>query len=146
MRYLTLNEVLELYRRIMEQSGGSVGIHDLGALESALAQPRVTFGGEELYPAVIEKASALGFSIIKNHPFVDGNKRTGHAAMETFLVLNGYEIEATVDEQERIILQVAAGELGRDEFTDWLRSHVIEKKNGWNVHAPSDAIIAFEEN
>jgi death-on-curing protein len=114
----------------MEQSGGSVGIHDLGALESALAQPRVTFGGEELYPAVIEKASALGFSIIKNHPFVDGNKRTGHAAMETFLVLNGYEIEATVDEQERIILQVAAGELGRDEFTDWLRSHVVEKKNG----------------
>jgi death-on-curing protein len=130
VRYLTLNEVLELYRRIMEQSGGSVGIHDLGALESALAQPRVTFGGEELYPAVIEKASALGFSIIKNHPFVDGNKRTGHAAMETFLVLNGYEIEATVDEQERIILQVAAGELGRDEFTDWLRSHVVEKKNG----------------
>jgi death-on-curing protein len=127
MRYLTLNEVLELYRRIMEQSGGSVGIHDLGALESALAQPRVTFGGEELYPAVIEKASALGFSIIKNHPFVDGNKRTGHAAMETFLVLNGYEIEATVDEQERIILQVAAGELGRDEFTDWLRSHVVER-------------------
>lgn len=127
MRYLTLNEVLELYRRIMEQSGGSVGIHDLGALESALAQPRVTFGGEELYPAVIEKASALGFSIIKNHPFVDGNKRTGHAAMETFLVLNGYEIEATVDEQERIILQVAAGELRRDEFTDWLRSHVVEK-------------------
>jgi death-on-curing protein len=130
VRYLTLSEVLELYRRIMEQSGGSVGIHDLGALESALAQPRVTFGGEELYPAVIEKASALGFSIIKNHPFVDGNKRTGHAAMETFLVLNGYEIEATVDEQERIILQVAAGELGRDEFTDWLRSHVVEKKNG----------------
>lgn len=127
MRYLTLNEVLELYRRIMEQSGGSVGIHDLGALESALAQPRVTFGGEELYPTVIEKASALGFSIIKNHPFVDGNKRTGHAAMETFLVLNGYEIEATVDEQERIILQVVAGELGRNEFTDWLRSHVVEK-------------------
>lgn len=127
MRYLTLNEVLELYRRIMEQSGGSVGIHDLGALESALAQPRVMFGGEELYLTVFEKASALGFSIIKNHPFVDGNKRTGHAAMETFLVLNGYEIEATVDEQERIILQVAAGELGRDEFTAWLRSHVVEK-------------------
>jgi len=129
MRYLTLNEVLELYRRVMEQSGGSVGIHDLGALESALAQPRMTFGGEELYPTIVEKASALGFSIIKNHPFVDGNKRTGHAAMETFLVLNGYEIEADVDEQERIILQVVAGELGRNEFTDWLRSHVIEKKS-----------------
>ncbi len=127
MRYPTLNEVLELYRRIMEQSGGSIGIHNLGALESALAQPRMTFGGEELYPTIVEKASALGFSIIKNHPFVDGNKRTGHAAMETFLVLNGYEIEASVDEQERIILQVASGELERDEFTAWLRGHIAKK-------------------
>ena len=129
MRYLTLNEALELYRRIMEQSGGSVGVNDLGALESALAQPRMTFGGEELYPTIAEKASALGFSIIKNHPFVDGNKRTGHAAMETFLVLNGYEIRADVNEQERILLQVAAGELGRDEFTEWLRSRIVEKKD-----------------
>lgn len=129
MRYLTLNEVLELYHRIVEQSGGSVGIHNLDALESALAQPRLTFGGEELYATLVEKAAALGFSLIKNHPFVDGNKRTGHAAMETFLVLNGYEIDASVDEQERVILQVASGELGREEFTDWLRHHVVEIKN-----------------
>jgi death-on-curing protein len=126
MRYLTLNDVLELYRQVMEQAGGTVGIRDLGALESALAQPRVTFG-EELYPTIAEKAAALGFCLIRNHPFVDGNKRTGHAAMETFLVLNGYEIEATVDEQETIILQVASGELGRDEFTDWLRGHLVKK-------------------
>ena len=85
MRYLTLNEVLELYHRIIGQSGGSIDIHDLGALDSALAQPRMTFGGKELYPTIIEKASALGFSLIKNHPFVDGNRRTGHAVMETFL-------------------------------------------------------------
>jgi death-on-curing protein len=98
MRYLTLGEVLELYHRIIRQSGGSQGIRDLGALESALAQPRMTFGNQELYPTVVEKASALGFSLIKNHPFVDGNKRTGHAAMETFLVLNGFEIDASVDE------------------------------------------------
>lgn len=126
MRYLSLNQVLELYRRIMEQSGGSVGIRDFGALESALTQPRMTFAGEELYPTVVEKASALGFSIIKNHPFVDGNKRTGHAAMETFLILNGYEIKAVVDEQEYAILQVASGQLGRVEFTKWLRDHVME--------------------
>jgi death-on-curing protein len=98
MRYLTLGEVLELYHRIIRQSGGSQGIRDLGALESALAQPRMTFGNQELYPTVVEKASALGFSLIKNPPFVDGNKRTGHAAMETFLVLNGFEIDASVDE------------------------------------------------
>lgn len=127
MRYLTLGEVLELYHRIIRQSGGSQGIRDLGALESALAQPRMTFGNQELYPTVVEKASALGFSLIKNHPFVDGNKRTGHAAMETFLVLNGFEIDASADEQEQIILQVASGELERDEFTAWLSGHVVRK-------------------
>lgn len=127
MRYLTLGEVLELYHRIIRQSGGSQGIRDLGALESALAQPRMTFGNQELYPTVVEKASALGFSLIKNHPFVDGNKRTGHAAMETFLVLNGFELDASVDEQEQIILQVASGELESDEFTAWLSGHVVRK-------------------
>jgi death-on-curing protein len=60
---------------------------------------------------------------------VDGNKRTGHAAMETFLVLNGFELAASVDEQEKVILQVASGELGQDEFTDWLRAHLVELKN-----------------
>jgi death-on-curing protein len=127
MRYLTLSEVLDLYRQVIEQSGGSLGIRSLDALESALAQPRMTFGGEELYPTIVEKASALGFSLIMNHPFVDGNKRTGHAAMETFLVLNGFEIRAPVDEQERVLLQLAAGELPRDKFTEWLRTHIAAK-------------------
>lgn len=127
MRYLTLSEVLELYHLVMEQSGGAAGVRDLNALESALAQPRMTFGGQELYPTIVEKASALGFSLIRNHPFVDGNKRLGHAAMETFLVLNDYEIEASVDEQEQVILQVASGEMGREAFTDWLRAHIVPK-------------------
>ena len=129
MRYLTLNEVLELHLHLIERYGGSAGIHDLGALESALAQPRMTFGGEELYPTIVEKAAALGFVLIKNHPFVDGNKRTGHAAMELFLVLNGFEIDASVDEQEKVILQVASGESKREAFTDWLRAYIVEKKN-----------------
>jgi death-on-curing protein len=118
MRYLTLNELLQLHRHLVEQSGGSVGIHSVGALESALAHPRMTFGGEDLYPTIVEKAAALGFSLIRNHPFVDGNKRTGHAAMEVFLILNGYEIDASVDEQEQVILQLAAGELKRKAFTE----------------------------
>jgi death-on-curing protein len=129
MRYLSLNELLELHRRVMEQSGGIAGIHNLDAIESALAQPQMTFGGEELYPTIVEKASAFGFSLIQNHPFIDGNKRTGHAAMETFLVLNGFEIDASVDEQERVILQVASGELKRETFTEWVRSKIIELKS-----------------
>lgn len=124
MRYLSLNEALEIYRKIIRQSGGSFGIRDLHALESSLAQPRATFGGDDLYPTVTEKASALGFSLIQNHPFVDGNKRIGHAALETFLVINGCEIDASVDEQEQIILLVASGLMKRDEFTTWLRNHV----------------------
>jgi len=124
MRYLTLIEVLELHRRISEQSGGASGIRDIGLLESAIAQPRMTFGGEELYPSLCEKSAALGFSILMNHPFVDGNKRTGHAAAETFLILNGMEINASVDEQERIVLAIASGELGREAFVEWLQQHI----------------------
>lgn len=125
MIYLSLEHVLELHRRIIQQSGGSMGVRDVGALESALAQPQMTFGGEELYPTLVEKASALGFSLVMNHPFVDGNKRVGHAATEIFLVLNGSEIRASVDEQEKIILRLAAGEFKREELTEWARWHVI---------------------
>jgi len=127
VRYLTLNEVLEVHRQVIAQSGGAEGRMHLPALESALAQPQMTFGGEDLYPTLVDKAAALGYALIKNHPFLDGNKRTGHAAMEVFLVLNGYEIRADVEEQEHVILQVAASEIDRKEFTTWLRTHVVAK-------------------
>jgi death on curing protein len=124
MRYLSLMEVLELHRQIIERSGGASDIRDLGLLKSAIAQPLMTFGGEDLYPPVIEKAVAIGFSIIMNHPFVDGNKRTGHAAMEVFLILNGMEISASVDEQENIVLAVASGEMKREAFVEWLQQRI----------------------
>lgn len=99
MHYLNVDMVLELHDGVLARFGGSAGVRDFGGLESALGQPRMTFGDIELYPTVAEKAAALGFSIIQNHPFVDGNKRTGHAAMELFLILNGFEIAKSVDEQ-----------------------------------------------
>ncbi len=86
----------------------------------------MTFAGADLYPTVVEKASALGFGLIQNHPFIDGNKRIGHAAMETFLVLNGFEIDASVDEQEELVFKIASGNLGRGELTKWLRTRVKE--------------------
>ena len=98
----------------------------LVGLESALAQPRMTFGGQELYPSLADKAAALGFSLVCNHPFIDGNKRVGHAAMETFLVLNGWELAAGVDEQEQVILRLAAGSLPREEFTAWVNANMRE--------------------
>jgi death-on-curing protein len=125
MRFLTLIEVLELHRKIIEQSGGAVGIRDLGLLESAIAQPRMTFGRAELYQSLPEKAAALGFSIIMNHPFVDGNKRTGHAVTETFLILNGLEINTSVDEQERVVLAIASGILTREAFAECVHRNII---------------------
>ena len=95
------------------------------ALKSAVNQPRLTFNQADLYPNIVAKAAALCFFLVMNHPFVDGNKRVGHAAMETFLILNGCEIEATVAEQEQIILDLAAGKLTREAFTNWLKDHVI---------------------
>ena len=126
MRSVTIAEILETYQRIMQQTGGLVAIRDFGALESALSQPYMTFGGNELYPSLAEKAAALGFSLIQNHPFADGNKRTGHAAMAMFLAINGYKIDASIDEQTEIVLSVASGKLNREGFTEWLSNHIQE--------------------
>lgn len=126
MRYLTLGEVVELHQRVLATSGGASGVRDLGRLESALAQPKATFDGADLHQTILDKAAALAFSLIANHPFVDGNKRVGHAAMEVFLVLNGYEIEASVDEQERLMLDIAADAGDRASLASWLKGNVIK--------------------
>ena len=128
MRFLTVEEVLRLHESVVAQSGGSPGLRDRAILESAVAQPSASFGGEELYPTLFAKAAALGFSLIQNHPFVDGNKRIGHAAMEVFLLLNGYEIDADVDEQERVILGVAASKSPREELLAWIEQNSQSKR------------------
>src|SRR3954471_8351855 len=128
MRYLPLGEVLLLHARVLEQSGGGRGLRDLGALQSALAQPTMTFGDRDLYPSVETKAAALAYSLVMNHPFVDGNKRIGHAAMEVFLVLNGFEIAASIDSAEGEILALAAGKLRREDFLGWVERHVVPLK------------------
>lgn len=124
MRYLTLEQVMDLHRLVIAQSGGSLGLRDLNALESAIAQPTITFDRVDLYPTMAAKAGALAHSLIQNHPFIDGNKRIGHAAMEVFLVLNGLEIDAAVDEQETMFMKVASGELSRAELADWVEEHL----------------------
>ena len=126
MRFIEPNAVYEMHRRAITESGGSAGIRDIGALESALAQPRMTFGGEDLYPTLIEKVAALGYSLIMNHPFVDGNKRVGYAAMETMLMLNGLEIQAAIDDAEQMTLNLAAGQSSREELIAWLQTHTTE--------------------
>ena len=124
MRYLSLGEIVDLHHALLEQTGGATGIRDLRMLESALAQPRATFGGTDLHPTLVQKAAALGFSLTLNHPFVDGNKRVAHAAMEVFLLLNGIDLNATIDDQERLMLDLADGRITREQLILWLENHV----------------------
>jgi death-on-curing protein len=124
MELLSLEEILILHQRALKEHGGSQGIRDQGLLESALNQPHQTFGGADLYSALEEKVAVLGHSIIKNHPFIDGNKRTGFLAMDAVLRQHGYYIEVEPDEGEFFILCVADGEASRDELVQWIRDHV----------------------
>lgn len=125
MIFLASEDVLALHRRAILRHGGAEGVRDKGAVESAVAQPQMAFGGVELYSDISEKAAALGYSLVRNHPFVDGNKRTGYVAMETFLVLNGHELTATIDDAEHTMLKLAAGELSREELVAWIRRNLV---------------------
>jgi len=130
MRLLTLGEVLALHRRILAETGGAPGVRDLNAIASAVAQQRVSAGGVDAYPSIIEKAAALAYSLVGNHSFIDGNKRIGHAAMEVLLLLNGTEIQASIDEQERLMLSLAAGQVSRAELVEWLKANTIPSRSG----------------
>jgi death-on-curing protein len=125
MIYLTLDQVLEIHAEAIRRHGGDPAIHDLGLVDSAVAQPQMTFGGVDLYPTLVEKAAALGFSLTTNHGFKDGNKRVGFAALDIFLRLNGYKVEAAVDDAEAESLGVADHKITRDAFTTWVRQHVV---------------------
>ncbi|MBI4489865.1 MAG: type II toxin-antitoxin system death-on-curing family toxin [Deltaproteobacteria bacterium] len=121
MRYLYPKQVLYLHQEITERSGGSSGVRDHGLLESAVYRPQASFGGEDLYPDLFSKAAALGHSIIKNHPFVDGNKRTGFEAMRLMLRLNGYDIQASLNAKFDFVLAIAEGNLKEQAIADWLK-------------------------
>jgi death-on-curing protein len=125
IRYLTEDEVLELHEEGILLYGGSPGVRSYELIDSALAQPQATFGGQDLFPTVIDKAAALGFSLIANHGFVDGNKRVGFAALDVFLRLNGYRIQADLNDAEAITLSVASGSMSREELTHWVLHHAV---------------------
>ena len=121
---LTKQQVILLHKDVIAQSGGSPEIRDEGLLESALNAPFQTFAEEELYPTVIEKATRLGYSLIKNHAFVDGNKRIGAHAMLVFLALNDIEVEYEDAEFIKLVLDVAAGEISAEQLLAWLQAHI----------------------
>jgi death-on-curing protein len=124
---ITIEQVLYIHEQVIAAFGGDPTIRDRARVEAAVAQPRMAFGGASLYPTLAKKAAALGFSLIKGHPFLDGNKRTGIMAVLAFLSRNGYGLRSAVDESEQIVLGVASGEVDRDQFADWIRRNMIQK-------------------
>lgn len=124
MKILTKDQIILLHAQLIKETGGSDGIRDEGLLDSAILNPFQSFDGKELYPSVLEKGARLGFELIKNHAFIDGNKRIGAHAMLVFLALNGYVFSYTQKELTEIILSVAAGEKDYDGLLLWLQSHL----------------------
>ena len=127
MKTLSKEQVLRLHNALLETFGGTAGVRDDGLLESALNAPFATFGGQYLYPSVQAKAAQLGFGLVCNHPFVDGNKRIGAHVMLVFLAINGIELDYTQEELIDIILQIASGRAKASGFAgmDSLSSGII---------------------
>jgi death on curing protein len=128
IRYIELIEVLTAHEALIERSGGRSGIREIERIHAAVESPRQTFGGEDLYPTLADKAAILGYLLTVGHGFLDGNKRIGYHMMELFLLLNGYQLEATQDDIVHV-MNAVAGELGqrmdREAFTAWVTEHMI---------------------
>lgn len=118
-------QVLLIHDQLIAETGGSPGLRDEGMLDSALNTPFQTFSGEDVYPSLRQKAARLCFGLVKNHPFVDGNKRIGAHVMLVFLALNGVELQHSQTELSDIILQLAAGEIDAERLLHWILSHQI---------------------
>jgi death-on-curing protein len=123
VEYLTINEVLLLHARLIQLTGGSRGVRDMALLESALARPRSSFEGTDLYPDLWTKAAALLHSLAQNHPFVDGNKRTALAAVGIFLELNGYALASSNEEAVDLIRRVVTGQMELGDMAASLHTH-----------------------
>lgn len=123
---ITLKKVLAIHQILIKEFGGSEGVRDQNGLESAISRPFQTFGGQALYPEAVDKAAAITESIVKNHPFVDGNKRTGYVLMRLFLMQEGLDIEATQDEKYEFVIKIARGELDFEAIREWIQENLKE--------------------
>lgn len=121
--YLSAEQVLFIHARIIDETGGEHGVRDLGMLQAAVVRPQATFDGEDLYPDIYSKAAALMESLVNNHPFLDGNKRTGIAAVALFLLRNGGVLKVNNTQVVDFTLQVAQSQLDATAIADWLRLH-----------------------
>lgn len=124
---ISIEQALKIHTIAIKKFGGANGVRDLNGLESALARPFQTFGGEDLYPAIFEKAAAIGESLIMNHPFIDGNKRTGYLLMEALLRYEGYKITASDEYLYNFVINISTGSISFEEIVEWLKNNTKEK-------------------
>lgn len=125
MKVLTKAQILMLHRELIQETGGVDGLRDEGLLDSALHAPFQGFGGMDTFPSLQQKGARLGFGLIQNHAFVDGNKRIGAHAMLVFLALNGIELAYTQEELTNMVLDIAAGDSSFEDMVQWILNHQI---------------------
>lgn len=123
--FVSKSMVLSIHARQIERFGGTPGVRDEGLLESALAQPQATFGGKFLHPTISEQAAAYLYHIAMNHPFIDGNKRTAFAVMDTFLRLNGCALNLTDDRAYDLVMRVARGTITKEKLSTEFESCIV---------------------
>ncbi|WP_303225933.1 type II toxin-antitoxin system death-on-curing family toxin [uncultured Acidaminococcus sp.] len=123
MIVLSKNQIIKLHSQLIQETGGTDGIRDEGLLESVLAAPFQSFSGTDIYPSLQQKAARLGYGLVKNHAFIDGNKRIGAHVMLVFLALNKIELSYTQDELSDTFFKIASGELSQQDLLHWIIIH-----------------------
>lgn len=127
MKWMSKEQVLSLHSELITEFGGVDGIRDEAMLDSALNTPFQTFEGVDLYPGVIEKAARIGYGLVKNHPFVDGNKRIGTHIMLVFLSLNNILLEYEDDDLIDVVLSIASGDMDDAKLREWIEDHIVHE-------------------
>lgn len=128
IQYLSVEQVLAAHAELIKRYGGNQGVRDRGLLESAVFRPQASAFGQEAYPTLFEKCAVLGYFLIQNHLFLDGNKRTGFAAMHLMLLINGYDLTSTAIEEVEMTENVASGKMHESEIALWLREHSRKRR------------------
>jgi death-on-curing protein len=123
---ISVKEAETIHKILIDAFGGSHGVRDLALLDSALARPFQTYGGADLHSTPIQKAASLMESILINHPFIDGNKRTGYVLMRIFLISNGLDINASQEEKYDLVIKIASGQTKFEEIVRWLQTHTAK--------------------
>ena len=124
---ISVKQAFKIHALAIEAFGGTNGLRDIGALESSLARPFQTFGGEYLYPGIFEKAAAIAESIIINHPFIDGNKRSGYLLMEALLRYEGFRITASDENLYDFVINISTGAISFKDIVEWLKNNTKPK-------------------